>query len=202
MTMSGLRVVAIPVGRMPLDELEGALVRVAKVLNRPVELRDAAALPRETEDTTRRQHRAEALLAAVRREMPRLKVTKLVGATAAGSPVPTPRPDAAVFVTDVDLFRANTKAVFGELAATHRAALLSVRRLREAFYRRKADANKQRSRLVKQILRAIGLVRGMGDCADPSCAMSAGQVVADIDRKKERYCAPCWKRLTTGALRI
>jgi len=131
-----------------------------------------------------------------------LKVAKLVGATAAGSPVPTPKPDATVFVTDLDLFTPTTEGVFGELDRAHGAALLSVRRLREAFYRRKADPAKQRSRLVKQILRAIGLLRGRGDCRDPGCAMSTAQVVADIDRKKERYCAPCWKHISTGSFRI
>jgi predicted Zn-dependent protease len=200
--MSELRVVIVPVGRVPLDEIEGALTRVVKVLNRPVELREAAPIPKASEDAARSQHRAGAFLAGARRALPRLKVAKLVGATATGSPVATPKPDATIFLTDVDLFTPSTEGVFGELDRSHGAALLSVRRLREAFYRRKADPAKQRARLVKQILRAIGLIRGRGDCGEPGCAMSPAQVVADIDRKKERYCGPCWKHISTGSFRI
>jgi predicted Zn-dependent protease len=200
--MSELRIVVIPVGRMNATEIEGALGRVAKVLNRPVELREAAPVPRSAEDTTRSQYGSAPFLAEVRRSLPRLKVAQLVGAPSAGSPVPTPKPDAAVFVTDLDLFTPSTEGVFGELDTPHRAALLSVRRLREAFYRRKADPAKQRSRLVKQLLRAIGLLQGLPNCSDPSCSMSAAQVVADIDRKKERYCGPCWKRMSTGAFNL
>ena len=200
--MSDLRIVVIPVGRPLTDEIEGALNRVTKVLNRPVEMREATPTPRGTEDTSRNQHRARELMTEVRRSLPRLKVAKLVGAAVAGSPVPTPDPDATIFVTDVDLFTPSTERVFGDLDPARKTALLSVRRLREAFYRRKADAPKQRARLVKQLLRTIGLLRGLPDCQDPSCAMSAAQVVTDIDRKRERYCAPCWKRLSTGSFRI
>ena len=200
--MSELRVVVVPVGRVPTEELEGALSKVVKVLNRPVEMREAAPIPRAAEDTSRNQFHSAPFLAEIRRGLPRLKVAKLVGVAASGDPVATPKPDATVFVTDVDLFTPATASVFGELDRTHGAALLSVRRLREAFYRRKADPAKQRARLVKQILRVIGLLRGTGDCGDPGCAMSSAQVVADIDRKTERYCGPCWTRISTGSFRL
>ena len=200
--MSELRVVVVPVGRVPTEEIEASLGKVVKVLNRPVEMREAAPIPRAAEDTSRSQYNSAQFLAETRRGLPRLKVAKLVGVAASGDPVPTPKPDATVFVTDVDLFTPTTDSVLGELDRAHGAALVSVRRLREAFYRRKADPAKQRARLVKQILRAIGLLRGAGDCRDPGCAMSVTQVVTDIDRKKERYCGPCWKRISTGAFRV
>ena len=200
--MSELRVVVVPVGRVPVDEVEDALGRIAKVLNRPVEMRAPAPIPRAAEDAARSQYRSGPFLVEVRRSVPTLGVVKLVGVAAAGSPVPTPNPDATLFVTDVDLFTPSTEGVFGELDRARGAALISIRRLREAFYRRKADPMKQRARLVKQILRSIGLVRGLPDCGDPSCAMSSSQVVADIDRKKERYCGSCWSRLSTGSFRL
>lgn len=200
--MSELRVVVVPVGRVPPDEVADAAHQVAKVLNRPVELREPAPISRGGEDPDRNQYRAAEVLAEARRALPRLGVASLLGGAPADSPVPTPNADAAIFVTDVDLFAPAKDHVFGELDGAHHAALLSVRRLREAFYRRKADPPRQRARLAKQILRAIGLLRGLRDCGDPSCAMSAAQALADIDRKKERYCAACWKRIATGAFRI
>ena len=61
------------------------------------------------------------------------------------------------------------------------AAVLSVRRLREAFYKRKADPARQRARLVKMILYAIGRIRGLPDCRDPQCAMATMTALADVD---------------------
>jgi predicted Zn-dependent protease len=197
--MSDLKVVVAPVGRVDVKEVEGAVARVSKVLNAPVELREVAPLTRAAEDSTRGQYRSGPLLAELRRGLPRLKVAK-IGETEGGTP--TAKPDALIFVTDVDLFTPQTDSVLGELDPANKAALLSTRRLLEAFYRRKSDPVRQRSRLVKQILRVVGLLRGLSDCRDPGCSMSGAGAVADIDRKKERYCAPCWRHLSTGAFRV
>ena len=200
--MSELRVTVVPVGRIDVAELEGALSRVVKTIHKPVELREAATVPRSTEDATRGQHRASELLAALNASLPGLKVQKLVGADVVGSPVPIPDPDAKVFVTDVDMFAADTDGVFSELSARRKAALVSVRRLREAFYRRKADPPRQRARLVKEILQAIGRLKGLPECPDPACVLSPTQVLPDIDRKAERFCGACWRRISAGTIRI
>ena len=100
--MSELKVVAIPVGRVPLDEIEAALVRVSKVINRPLELRKAARLPQAAIDTPRNQYEARAMLQALRRQLAGLEVAKLIGAMTVGSPVATPDPDVSIFITDVE----------------------------------------------------------------------------------------------------
>ena len=202
--MSELRVSVVPVGRIDVPELEAAVTRVSKVLHRPIELREPAPLPRSTEDVGRGQHQALALLAALRAALPTIKAAKLVGVApqAAGAPAAMTAPDATVFVTDVDLFTPSTEGVLGETDAPRRVALVSVRRLREAFYRRKADPARQRARLAKEILRAIARIRGVADCGDPTCAASPSPVLADIDRKAERFCGACTRRLAGGAIRI
>ena len=200
--MSELRVVVVPVGRVDRAEVQSALRRVSKVLRRPLELRRPAPVPRSAEDTVRGQYRAGPMLAALRRELVGLGVDELVGADVPGTPVPTPSPDATVFVTDVDLYTPSTSGVLGDMDVQHRAAVLSIRRLREAFYRRKADPAKQRARLVKEILRVVGRLVGLADCGDPGCALATTVALADIDRKAERYCARCWKHLSSGAFRI
>jgi predicted Zn-dependent protease len=106
-----------------------------------------------------------------------------------------------VFVTDVDLFTASTEGVLAFLDAPHRAALVSLRRLREAFWRRKADPARQRARLVKEILRATGRVSGLPECNDALCVVSPGDTLADLDRMSEAFCASCWKRLASGTVR-
>ena len=203
--MAAPRVSVVPVGKMDAAEVESALVRVAKALGGPIELREPIALPKATEDVARGQHDARALLVQLRSKLPTLRAVKIVGGTApaaAGAPVTLAQPDAAVFVTDVDLFAPGTEAVLADAAAPLKTALVSVRRLRESFYRRKADPQLQRARLAKEILRGVGRARGLSECNDPSCAMSPTQTMHDVDRKAERLCAACLRRLTTGVVRV
>ena len=181
-----LRVVILPVGKIEPAEIEAVAARLAKVLNHAVETRAAVAVPKAGDDPARGQHLAAPFLAALK----------------AGLPKGVPSPDAAIFVTDVDLYRPQTDGVFGEIDVPGKAAVLSVRRLREAFYKRKADPAKQRARLVKMILFALGRIRGLTDCRDPQCVMAAMTSLADVDGRGERYCAACWRYFSTGAFRV
>lgn len=196
-----LRIAVVPVGKVDTAEVEATAARVAKVLSKAVELREPTPVPRAGDDPARGQHLTGPMLAELRAALPRLKIVGHAG----GSPPPTPAsaaaaPDVTIFVTDVDLFKPGTDGAFGEIEAGR--ALLSVRRLREAFYKRKAEPAKQRSRLVKLSLYALGRARGLPDCGDRGCAMFATGALADIDMKAEKYCASCWRRLSTGAFRI
>jgi predicted Zn-dependent protease len=92
--------------------------------------------------------------------------------------------------------------VFGEMDARNKCAVVSVRRLREAFYRRKADPAKQRARLLKLVLQVVGRLQGLADCRDPRCVMAPTGALADVDLKAERLCAVCSRRLATGVIRI
>ncbi len=203
--MAAPRVTVVPVGKVDPAEIEAALVRVAKALGGPVELREAVPLPKATENVERAQHDARALMVQLRSKLATLRAVKVVGGaapTAAGAPVTLAQPEAAVFVTDADLFAPQTEAVLADASGPLKTALVSVRRLREAFYRRKADPQLQRARLAKEILRGIGRARGLKECNDPSCAMSPTQTLHDVDRKGERFCATCLRRLTTGVVRV
>jgi archaemetzincin len=197
-----LRIAIVPVGHMDPAEVEAAAVRVAKVLNKAVEVREPAPGPKAGHDAARGQHLSGPFLAELKAVLPRLKVAKLAGGAPSPAPVAAATPDVVVFVTDVDLYRPQTEGIFGEVDGPGRVAVVSVRRLREAFYRRKTDPARQRARLVKMILYAIGRVCGLPDCKDVHCAMSTMTALADVDMKPEKYCAACWRRLSTGAFRI
>jgi archaemetzincin len=202
-----LHVAIAPVGKMDPVEVEAVAARVAKVLNAPVGLRQAAAVPKAGDDPARGQHLAGPFLADLRGQLPRLRTVKSVGGTPGPAPVGAAAPaapptDAALFITDVDLYKPQTDGVFGDIDAAAHVAVLSVRRLREAFYKRKADPVKQRARVVKLALYALGRARGLPDCRDAGCALVTTASLVDIDTKPEKYCASCWRRITTGAYRI
>jgi archaemetzincin len=202
-----LRVALVPVGRMDVSEVEAAAARIAKILNKTVTLRQPALVPKAGDDPARGQHLAGPFLADLRGQLPRLAVAKSVGHQAAPDPatppVATTTPvNAALFVTDVDLYKPQTDGVFGDIDAGTHVALVSVRRLREAFYKRKVDPAKARARLVKLALYALGRACGLPDCREQACALGTTTTLADIDAKPEKYCASCWRRMSTGAYRI
>jgi len=194
-----LRIAIVPVGKMDPLEVEAAAVRIAKILNKPVTVRQPTPVPKAGDDPARGQHVAGPFLAELRGQLARLPVAKIMGAA------PPPEPAAAeatLFVTDVDLYKPQTDGVFGDIDAAAHVAVLSVRRLREAFYKRKVDPVKARARLVKLALYAIGRARGLPDCKERACALFTTSSLADIDMKPEKYCASCWRRMTTGAYRL
>jgi archaemetzincin len=199
-----LRVAIVPVGRIDLTDVEAAAARIAKIVNRAVTLRQPAPVPKAGDDPARGQHVAGPFLAELRGQLARLPVAKVVGAASAEEPAgaATAAADATLFVTDVDLYKPQTDGVFGDIDAAAHVAVVSVRRLREAFYKRKADPAKARARLVKLALYALGRARGLPECRDAACALFTTTGLADIDLKPEKYCASCWRRMTTGAYRI
>jgi predicted Zn-dependent protease len=199
--VTGFHVVVVPLGRLDAEEVEAASVRLAKVLRQPVELREPLHVPRASEDAARAQHRAALLLASLREEVKKLRPGRLVGGDDPAAKPPL-RADAFLFVTDVDLFTAQTPGVFAALNREGQAAVVSVRRLREAFYRRKADPNRQRARLVKEMLRMAGRLRGLPECADPKCALAGSKAVPDLDTKAEALCRVCSVRFFEGKMAL
>jgi len=191
----------VPVGRIDAAEVEAAAVRTAKVLGEPVELREALPVPHDSEDPARGQHRAAALLGVLRAEVAKLRPGRMVGGGDEPAPRP-PRPAGFVFVSDVDLFTANRDGVFSALLPAKGCAVVSVRRLREAFYRRKADPVQQRSRFVKEILRMAARLRGVATCNDPRCVLAESRAVPDLDLKEERFCRACEQRLFQGRVPV
>ena len=199
--MAGFHVAAVPVGRLDVEEIEAALNRAAKVLHQPVELREALPIPRGAEDVERKQHRAGTLIKRLAVEVLKLKPGRLVGSGDAEAKAPY-APDGFVFITDVDLYTANTDGVHAALLTAKGLSVVSIRRLREAFYRRKADLNKQRTRLVKETTRMAARLRGVPECRDPACVLAASKMLADLDLKEERFCRACSQRLFEGTMRI
>jgi len=191
----------VPVGRVDVEELQAAVARAAKVLHRPVEVREALPVPRGAEDTERGQHRAADVLKRLGTEVLKLKQGVLVGGDDPDQKPPF-QVDGFLFVTDVDLYTARTDGVMAALISKLDCALVSVRRQRESFYKRKANPTKQRSRLVKELLRMAGRLRGMKECADPECVLSPSRSVHDLDTKEERFCRGCETQIFEGKLQL
>jgi predicted Zn-dependent protease len=197
MPVSVFHIAVVPIGRINAEELEAVLARVAKVWRHPMEIRVALPVPHDTEDPERGQHRAAMLLTKLRTEVQKLGPGKLVGSSDPEAKPPY-QPSGFMFVTDVDLYTARTEGALGALITSKQCAVTSIRRLREAFYRRKADPVRQRSRMVKEVLRLSARLAGLAECSDASCVLAPSKSVPDIDTKEERFCKACEMSLFEG----
>lgn len=198
--VAGFHLAVVPIGKLSVADLEGALQRVSKALHQPVELREPLPVPRASEDTDRGQHRAAMMIQLLADEVRKLRPGSMVGGDeAAKAPL---KPDGFVFVTDVDLFTAKTDGVFAAFNLDLKAAVVSIRRLREAHYKRRADPNRQRARVTKELLRMSGRLAGVAECGDPECVLSASKHLADLDAKAERFCRVCEAALFAGTIHI
>ena len=199
--MAGFHAAAVTIGRVNVAEVEAALNRAAKVLHQPLELREPLPIPRGSEDPERGQHRAATLIKRLAAEVLKLKPGRLVGAGDEEAKPPY-TPDGFLFITDVDLYTANTEGVLGALISSKKCAVISVRRLREAFHKRRADPDRQRARLTKELLRMTGRLAGLKPCSDAACVLAPSKSVFDIDAKEERFCRDCEQILFEGKLHI
>jgi predicted Zn-dependent protease len=192
----------VPVGRVKSDEVEAALTRAARLLRRPLELKESLPVPQGVEDRERGQFRAAKLLTRLRASFPQLGPGRMIGAEGSEDAKPPHRSDAILFVTDADLFTANSDGVFAALLGSKGLGVVSLRRLREAFYRRSADPGKQRARLTKEITRIAARLAGSPQCSNPACVLSASNMLADLDLKEEKFCRDCSQRMFQGTVRI
>jgi predicted Zn-dependent protease len=184
------------VGKLDTTEVEAAATRVAQGLRRPVELRGTMSVPPGVEDRERGQYRAATLMSRLRAAVPQLGPGKLLGAADPAARPPA-RPDGVLFVTDVDLFTAKTDGVFAALSRPEQSGVVSLRRLREAFYRRPAEPLR-----LKELLRVAARLQGLSECREPRCALAPSRVVADVDSKDEGFCRACSQRLFQGTIKI
>jgi len=196
-------VAVVPVGKLGSEELEPSVRAIAKTLRQPLELKTVTLpLPGGIGDRERGQFRASVLLASLRASFAQLGPGRIIGAEGPDAPAVPRQPDVIVFVTDADLYTSSSEAAFTALLPARGLGVVSVRRLREAFYRRSADPNRQRARLTKELLRAIARLIGLPECKTPQCALAPSSMLADVDLKDERPCRACLQRLFKGTVSI
>jgi predicted Zn-dependent protease len=189
-------------GKVDDETLQASASRLARLVRHPVEIRGSLPLPQGAKDTERGQFKAATFMASARSMAPQLGPGKLIGAEGGSDDKPPHQTDGYMFITDVDLFTTITDGVFAALNRKAGLSVVSVRRLRESFYRRKADHNLMRTRLVKEMARMYGRVRGVKECADPTCVLASSRHMADLDMKEEGYCRQCSLHIFEGTIRI
>lgn len=112
------------------------------------------------------------------------------------------RPDSdlslRLLVTEADLYAEGFNFAFGQADPAGRTAVISLFRLREDFYGRRANRRKLEQRAAKEALHELGHLLGLGHCPNPGCVMFSSNNLADTDRKPAGFCANCRLILPAG----
>ena len=95
-------------------------------------------------------------------------------------------------VVDHDLYVPELNFVFGE--ASLRAAIISLTRLREAYYGRPGNPSLFRRRMLTEAVHELGHTYGFDHCRNASCVMFFSNRLLDTDRKGPGFCPECKKR--------
>ncbi len=173
----GLVLVAIgEVNRNVTDRLKGDL---SKVFNKQVSVGKEMPEPGYAFDQKRKQYFSTAILNAIMRQTEYAPYEKILG------------------IVDHDLFVPELNFVFGE--ASSRAAVISITRLRQTFYRLPEDQGLFHRRVLTEAVHELGHTYGLGHCGNPRCVMFFSNSLSDTDRKGPEFCPRCRKNLQSSA---
>ena len=96
-------------------------------------------------------------------------------------------------IIDHDLYVPELNFVFGE--ASRKAAVISLTRLRQEFYRQPENQNLFYRRTLTEAVHELGHTYGLGHCKNSQCVMFFSNSLIDTDRKGPDFCHPCKNEL-------
>ena len=94
-------------------------------------------------------------------------------------------------ITQLDLYSPIFSYLYGEAQLKGTAALMSLFRLRQEFYRQPTDRDIFLSRCEKEALHEIGHTFGLMHCKDKNCVMYPSSTINDTDTKSNSFCLSC-----------
>jgi archaemetzincin len=92
-------------------------------------------------------------------------------------------------IVDHDLYVPRLNFVFGE--AGTKAAIISLTRLRQSFYKLPEDQELFRKRVLTEAVHELGHTFGLGHCENPRCVMFFSNSLMDTDGKGFEFCLRC-----------
>lgn len=169
-------IMLLPVGQIDMATVELVRQPLEEVYQRRTEIGNPLPVPKYAYNPTREQYHSSAILKRVE--------TTWVSDW-----------DAAVGITEADLFVPEVPFIFGEADRSTRSALISLRRLRPEAGPRETRRDILNRRFLSEIIHQIGLIRGLAHCPNNRCVMFAATAVNEIDKRGSSLCANCRKRL-------
>lgn len=165
-------IVIVPVGAVGRETLEYLVVTLPDLFGVRCRMDCRAVEPSDAYSPIRRQYHSTAILAQL-------------AALDAGAG------EKILGVADVDLFVPIFTFVFGEAQLGGRAALFSLRRLRQQFYGLPANDLLFHERCEKEAAHELGHAYGLTHCLRLECVMHFSNSIEQVDLKAGLFCVDC-----------
>ncbi len=170
-----MSILLVPVGEIDkklMKRLEGDL---DKIFKKPVEVGEGMPHPDYAFNKKRNQYLSTAILKAIMEEKSYTAQGKILG------------------VVDQDLYVPELNFVFGE--ASQKAAVISLTRLRQEFYRLPRDPKLFYPRALTEAVHELGHTYGLRHCKNSGCVMFFSNSLIDTDKKGSEFCWECDNKL-------
>lgn len=163
-------------GEADKDILSFLQPELEKVFEKPVRIAEGLEPPDYAYNPKREQYHSSEILEKMKRE-------KLEGC------------DRVLGVGDVDMYVPSLNFVFGEADFYDRVAVISLIRLRQAYYGLPEDDRLFQERALKEAVHELGHTYGLRHCPDPKCVMHFSNSLKDTDIKSHKFCPGCKAKL-------
>ena len=170
------RVFIVPLGAADVKVAEKIRSRLPAcfAMTVKVALEPAKDLPRKAYDAERDQYDARIALVEL---SPRVTIS--------------PEMERVLFVADVDLFVPGRDFVLGFADPDRGTCIISLARLKNAFYGGKDDRRLLVDRAVKESVRELAATWGLTQCSNERCAIFYADDILVNDKKRETLCLDC-----------
>jgi archaemetzincin len=169
-------ILLVPVGEIDKKVIERLQSDLGKIFNKQVEVGQGMSDPDYAYNKKRNQYLSTAILKTLMEQEEYMAYGKVLG------------------VVDQDLYVPELNFVFGE--ASQKAAVISLTRLRQEFYRLPQDQNLYYKRTLTEAVHELGHTYGLGHCRNPQCVMFFSNSLTDTDRKGPEFCVECKRRIS------
>jgi archaemetzincin len=171
-----MNILLVPVGEIDKKVIERLQSGLGKIFNKQVEAGQGMSQPDYAYDKKRNQYLSTAILKVLMEQKEYMVFGKVLG------------------VVDQDLYVPELNFVFGE--AGQKAAVISLTRLRQEFYRLPQDQSLYYRRALTEAVHELGHTYGLGHCENPRCVMFFSNSLMDTDMKGPEFCSQCKTKLS------
>ena len=168
-------IVLVAIGEVNGNVMDRLKDDLSRVFNKQVSVGKGMPEPDYAFDRKRKQYFSTAILNAIVKQREYAPYEKILG------------------LVDHDLFVPELNFVFGE--ASSKAAVISLTRLRQTFYRLPEDQALFHRRVLTEAVHELGHTYGLGHCGNPRCVMFFSNSLMDTDRKGSEFCRNCKSKL-------
>lgn len=168
-------IVLVPIGEVDKKVIEVLKNDLNKAFNRKILTAKERPEPDYAFNKKRKQYLSTAILMALMEQKEYAQYEKILG------------------IVDHDLYVPDLNFVFGE--GSHKAAVISITRLRQKFYNLPQDQTLFYKRVLTEAVHELGHTYGLGHCGNPQCVMFFSNSLMDTDRKGSEFCPTCKDKL-------